>query len=115
LTLTWSGPSGTTFSDVHAANPSVIFSASGTYLLRLTATTAGAACACSTYSEVTITVCGPNQPPTIGLPSPALNYTVGDPATVIDSTATVEDVDTPNFATGILAVDFLANGIGDDR
>jgi Domain of unknown function (DUF4347)/Cadherin-like/Bacterial Ig domain/Putative Ig domain len=57
----------------------------------------------------------PNTPPVISLPSSALNYTENAAATVIDASVTVADVDSLNFNTGTLTVDFSANGTADDR
>jgi hypothetical protein len=56
-----------------------------------------------------------NIAPAIGLPAGALNYTEGDGAVVIDSTATASDADSPDFDDGTLTVDFTANGTANDR
>ncbi|MCA9071840.1 MAG: DUF4347 domain-containing protein, partial [Planctomycetaceae bacterium] len=56
-----------------------------------------------------------NQSPSITLPGTPVTYTEGDPATIIDATATVVDSDSPNFDTGTLTVDFSANGTTNDR
>jgi hypothetical protein len=52
--------------------------------------------------------------PTISLPSGAVNYTENDPATVIDSAATVSASDSADFDTGTLTVDFTAGSTAND-
>lgn len=47
--------------------------------------------------------------------SGALAYTENDPATAITSAATVSDVDSANFDTGTLTVDYSAGGTPSDR
>ena len=42
-------------------------------------------------------------------------YTENDPATPITATTTVADVDSANFATGTLTVDYSVGGTADDR
>ncbi len=56
-----------------------------------------------------------NLAPTIGLPGAAVDYTEGDGATVIDSTATASDADSADLDTGTLAVDLTAGGTVNDR
>ncbi len=56
----------------------------------------------------------PNTPPTLAV-TPTLNYTAGDPLTVIDPAASVADSDSPNFNGGTLTVRFTANATADDR
>jgi hypothetical protein len=53
--------------------------------------------------------------PVIALPGAAIAYLENAAATVIDPTATVNDVDSANFNTGKLTVRFSANGTNDDR
>ena len=55
-----------------------------------------------------------SQPPVVTLPGAAVNYTENDPATVLDSTATVTDPDSTNFTNGTLTVDYSANGTAND-
>jgi hypothetical protein len=45
----------------------------------------------------------------------ALAYTENDPATAVTGTTTVADVDSADFDTGQLTVDFAAGGTADDR
>ena len=52
--------------------------------------------------------------PTISTPGAAVNYTENDPATVIDATATVSDVDSANFDLGTLSVSFSSGGTAND-
>src|SRR5262249_7222306 len=66
----------------------------------------------STDNTVTFSV---NQPPVINLSTTSDTYTEGDPAMVLDGGATVADVDSPDFNTGTLTVDYTANGSSDDR
>lgn len=54
-------------------------------------------------------------PPVVATPGPALNYSENDPATAIDPTATVVDIDSPNFNQGTLTVSFSAGGTVDDE
>ncbi len=56
-----------------------------------------------------------NTAPIITLPGPPVNYNENDPATVIDSTATVVDVDSANFNRGTLTVSFSAGGTVNDQ
>ena len=58
---------------------------------------------------------GDQTAPTLTLPGGTLDYQEGDPATVIDATATVSDPDSANFDTGTLSVDFTAGGTANDR
>jgi Big-like domain-containing protein/cadherin domain-containing protein/hemolysin type calcium-binding protein len=45
----------------------------------------------------------------------ALAYTENDPATLVTGTTTVTDIDSANFDTGTLTVDFSVGGTADDR
>ncbi|MCY2987092.1 MAG: Ig-like domain-containing protein, partial [Planctomycetota bacterium] len=63
----------------------------------------------------TVTITAVNDAPVIGLPGGALNYTENAAATVIDSGATASDIDSTDFNTGTLTVDYTANGSVDDR
>jgi len=63
----------------------------------------------------TIAVVAANSAPTVTLPGGALNYTENDSATIIDSGATVGDVDSANFDTGTLTVNWSAGGQTSDR
>jgi len=56
-----------------------------------------------------------SRAPTIALPGSTLTYVENNPATVLDSSATVIDTDSPNFNTGNLTVSFAANGTAADR
>ena len=69
----------------------------------------------SSAATETVNVTAENDDPAIALPAGALNYTEGDGAVIIDATATASDVDSADFATGTLTVDFTANGSPDDR
>ena len=68
----------------------------------------------STPSTNVLAVVAVNDPPVIALPGPPLAATNTGPF-VIDATATVADVDSANFDTGTLTVDFTANGAPSDR
>jgi hypothetical protein len=57
----------------------------------------------------------PNADPVVTLPSGPINYTESDPATVLDSAATLVDPDSTNFDGGLLRVDLGATGTFDDR
>jgi VCBS repeat-containing protein len=70
----------------------------------------------SNTATVNITVNPVNDAPTISLPGDALSYTENDPATVIDSGATVADIDdSSDLAGGKLTVDYSAGGTAADR
>ncbi|MBX3680413.1 MAG: DUF4347 domain-containing protein, partial [Rhodocyclaceae bacterium] len=56
-----------------------------------------------------------DQPPVIGLPSGAVNYTENAAPVILDAAATASDPDSANFAGGTLTVDFTANGSASDR
>ena len=64
---------------------------------------------------ISINVTAVNDPPTLGFPGPDLNYTENDGPSELDTTATVADIDSPDFATGTLTVAFTANGQAEDR
>jgi hypothetical protein len=63
----------------------------------------------------TVSITPVNDAPQIALPGGALSYTENDNPKVIDSGATATDVDSANFDTGKLTVDFSAGGTADDR
>jgi hypothetical protein len=56
-----------------------------------------------------------NSAPTLTTPGSAINYTENDPATLIDPTATLVDVDSANFNRGTLTVSFSAGGTANDE
>jgi hypothetical protein len=56
-----------------------------------------------------------NIAPTLTTPGSAINYTENDPATVLDPTATVVDVDSADFNSGTLTVSFSAGGTANDE
>jgi hypothetical protein len=56
-----------------------------------------------------------NQAPVISLPSATLAYTENDLATVIDSGATVTDLDSSDFDNGTLTIQFADSSIAEDR
>jgi hypothetical protein len=56
-----------------------------------------------------------NRAPTVTVAAAALSYTENDPATLIDTTASVSDSDSLNFDTGTLTVSYTAGGTVDDR
>lgn len=65
--------------------------------------------------DTTVTITVTSDAPVVTLPGPAVNYTENDPATIIDSGATVTDSDSPDFNGGTLTVEYTANGTADDR
>ncbi len=69
----------------------------------------------STAVTETINVAGDNDDPVVALPGGAVSFTEGDGATIIDGAATVSDVDSADFNTGTLTVDFTANSTANDR
>ncbi|XHX79437.1 MAG: DUF4347 domain-containing protein [Stenomitos frigidus ULC029] len=56
-----------------------------------------------------------SNPPVVTVSGTSLAYTENNPATLIDSTATVTDNDSTNFNTGTLRATFSAGGTADDR
>ena len=72
--------------------------------------------ATSTPATVSITVAPVNDPPALqNIEGAALAYTENDPATQITATTTVSDVDSSNFDTGTMTVDYSTGGTVDDR
>ena len=69
----------------------------------------------STAVTETINVAKANDAPVVTLPGAAINFTEDDGATIIDGGATVTDVDSADFDTGTLTIDFTANGTANDR
>ncbi len=65
--------------------------------------------------DVTVTITGTNDDPTISVDSGPLNYTEADGPTLIDPSATLSDVDSTDFDSGTLTVDFTAGGTANDR
>ena len=64
--------------------------------------------------DVAIVVTGNTFPSLANIEGGALPYTEGDGAVSITSTITVSDVDSPDFETGTLTVDFIAGGTAND-
>ncbi len=63
-----------------------------------------------------ISVAAVNDVPVLaGFEAAALTYAESDPATVITSVGVLTDVDSANFDTGTLTVDFSAGGLAEDR
>jgi len=58
---------------------------------------------------------GGNDVPVISLSSLPLAYTENDGAVVIDGTASVSDLDSTDFDTGTLTIDFTIGGTANDR
>lgn len=63
-----------------------------------------------TYSSVPV-----NNPPVVTLPGTAISYTENASATILDASATVTDIDSPNFNNGSLTARFTTGGSADDR
>ncbi|MBW4477453.1 MAG: hypothetical protein KME54_11365 [Tolypothrix brevis GSE-NOS-MK-07-07A] len=63
-----------------------------------------------TYSSLPV-----NNPPVVTLPSTAISYTENASATILDASATVTDIDSPNFNNGSLTARFTTGGSADDR
>ena len=76
-------------------------------------TLAASAVYLSDSDTLTINVDPGNDVPTITLPGTTVDYTENDPATIIDATATISDVDSANFDGGEVRVGF-AGGTGRD-
>ena len=70
----------------------------------------------SNQATVSITIAASNDAPVLAnIEAGALAYTENDPATVVTATTTVNDVDSANFDTGTLTVDYSVGGTPDDR
>ena len=69
----------------------------------------------STNDTFTLTVNAVNDPPVVTLPAGTASYTENTAPVLLDVTATVADIDSPDLAGGSLTVDFTANGSPDDR
>ena len=65
--------------------------------------------------SVTVTDITGNEAPVIALSGLPFSYTENDPTTVLDPTATVVDIDSPNFKKGTLTVNFSAGGTANDE
>ncbi|MGV6818004.1 MAG: tandem-95 repeat protein [Thiotrichales bacterium] len=62
----------------------------------------------------TIDVGADNDPPVVTLPGPTVAYTENDAATLIDASATVNDVDSLDFYNGAMSIGFTAGGTSND-
>jgi|GEM_PF-5415064 len=74
-------------------------------------------CSAGNYT-MTIDVTPVNDPPSVAnLNNDAINYSENDPATLLDvgSDADVTDIDSADFNTGSLTIQFNLNGTADDR
>jgi hypothetical protein len=70
----------------------------------------------SATRTISITVAPVNDAPALqNIEATALAYTENDPATPVTATTTVSDIDSANFDTGTLTVDYSAGGSADDR
>src|SRR5262249_32543477 len=70
----------------------------------------------SLTGTISITVNPVNDAPALqNIEAGALGYTENDPATQVPATGTVSDIDSANFDTGTLTVDYSAGGTVDDR
>ncbi|MFO1422530.1 MAG: Ig-like domain-containing protein [Candidatus Competibacteraceae bacterium] len=65
-------------------------------------------------ATVSVTVTCLNDPPVIALPGPTVAYDTVTPV-ILDATATVADVDSPNFDTGVLTANVTTNCENNDR
>jgi RHS repeat-associated protein len=84
LTTTWSavsGPGTVTFGNIHAIITGVTFSATGTYVLRVTASDGEL----TTSDDVTITVNDDVPPPTVQITAPSDDASVTEPTSVTGS------------------------------
>ena len=64
--------------------------------------------------SLTITVTPVNDAPKLTAPSPPLDYTEMDPATILDELATVVDIDSNDLENGILTIGFSTGGTTND-
>jgi hypothetical protein len=72
--------------------------------------------ATSAPATVSITVNAVNDAPELeNIEAGTLAYTENDPATLVTASTTVADVDSPDFDTGTLTVDYSTGGTADDR
>ena len=72
--------------------------------------------ATSAPATVSITINAVNDAPQLaGIETGALAYTENDAAKIVTETTTVSDVDSANFDTGTLTVDYTGGGTADDR
>lgn len=56
-----------------------------------------------------------NQPPTLALPGPDVDYVASDPDTILDPTAIVNDVDSPALAGGLFVIEIITGGDAGDE
>ena len=66
-------------------------------------------------TTMTVTITPVNDPPVIQFVTPSLSYTQNYAATILATNATVTDVDSTNFNTGTLTVNFATNGLPEDQ
>ena len=57
----------------------------------------------------------PNLLPVVTSGTPSLNYAESDPATIIDGSITITDLDSADFAGGYLTIEFTTGGTVNDR
>jgi Cadherin-like/Bacterial Ig domain len=69
----------------------------------------------STAANVTVVLQASNNPPTFTLPSPALTWIQSSGPQIVDAAATITDVDSANFSTGILVAEFVSSVTLADR
>nr|MBA3938523.1 Ig-like domain-containing protein [Planctomycetota bacterium] len=69
----------------------------------------------SAPAVLTVVVEAVDNPPVVTLPSPGLLYLQGAPPQALDGLATLTDIDTPAYPTGLLVVDFTAGATADDQ
>jgi hypothetical protein len=107
LTITWtrtSGPGTVTFANASAASTTATFSATGVYVLRLTASDG----ALSAFDEMQVTVNGGTATPCTGLCTNPVNFTIngsfqsgnlGTGAVCYQTTSVVHDGNCGNFVS----------------
>ena len=69
----------------------------------------------STVATRSVTVTAVNDAPVLGFVSGSASYTEGSGAVVLAPSATVNDVDSADFAGGVMQVSITANGQAEDR
>ncbi|HBH53145.1 MAG TPA: hypothetical protein DDY91_14750 [Planctomycetaceae bacterium] len=69
----------------------------------------------SATASKSVKVTAVNDIPVVTLASGSVNYVENDPALIVDSTMVIDDVDSPDFATGTLKVSIASGSVTTDR
>ncbi|HEY0311187.1 MAG TPA: tandem-95 repeat protein [Allosphingosinicella sp.] len=106
---------------VHLADDTVSITDGAHIDLSVAGATGGTTAWSAGTVDLNETVNAVNDPPLVDLngaaagTSNSISYTEGDPVKLIAPSTTVTDVDSPNYANGVLTLSFTSNGTSDDQ